>query len=61
VNQAQLICTMLNFKTVSSREEGCDKASCSKIVNCDGLGIGDDANEARSELFKASGVEMVVR
>jgi len=61
VNQSQLFCSILTLKTVSSREEGCNKASCSELVNCDGLGDGDDANKARSKEIKASGVEMVVR
>ena len=46
---------------VSSGEEGCGKASCSKLTNCDCLGDGNDANEGRSKSIKASGVEMVVR
>jgi len=49
VNQSELICTILNLTMVSSREEGCEKALCSELVNCDGLGDGDDANEGRSK------------
>jgi len=49
VNQSPLMFTIFNSKTVSSREEGCDNALCSELVNCDGLGDGDDANEARSK------------
>ena len=30
---------------VSSREEGHDKASCCKLVHCEGLGDGGEANE----------------
>jgi len=61
VNQLRLICTILNVTMVSSGEEGCGKASCSKLTNCDCLGDGNDANEGRSKSIKASGVEMVVR
>jgi len=49
VNRSPLICTILNLKTVSSREESFDKASCSKSVYRDCLGDGDDANDARSK------------
>ena len=49
MNQSQLICTILNLTTVWSREEGCEKASCSELVYCDGLGDGDDENEGRGK------------
>ena len=61
MNQSRLLCTILNLTTVRSGEEGCDKASCSELVYCDGLGDGDDANEGTRKEIKASGVEMVVR
>jgi len=61
VNQSRLICTILELTIVSRREEGCKKALCSELVNCDGLSDGDDTNEGRSKYIKVSGVEMVVR
>jgi hypothetical protein len=60
-NQWQLNCTLVNSKTVCSWEAGWDKASCTELVWCDGLGDGDDARESRSKYIKASGVEMVFR
>ena len=50
MNEARLICTILNLTMVSSREEGSEQASCSELINCDGLGDGlGDATEGRSK------------
>jgi len=49
VIQSRLICTLLNLQTFSGTKEGCYNALCSELVNCDGLGDGDDSNKGWSK------------
>jgi len=56
-----LICTILNSKTGSSRDDGCADASHCELGYWEDLGDGGDANNELRKINKTTGVERVVR